>query len=272
MILINLFNKLYQCGYNYHKIIMSNEMSWHEISIERKKLMIYEYNEKFNICKKIKNLYKSIFFLISNLYYKITHNDLISNLYIEKLLSEQSQNMVELRTKTNKIMDSYPDLYSGVVKWISGNCWLNPIITNGYKDKLSNTDLQIYDSISEAIKLVEPIEKPLVLFHGFEKFSNYDEMDFAVGKKFTFKGILSKTSFFPIAEIFAYSQNYFQPKYFIIIYSSKSKHIGLDIKQPKYDEFEYIGKPNESFEIIKICKRFRGIHMETFYILKNLDY
>ena len=40
------------------------------------------------------------------------------------------------------------------------------------------------------------------------------------------------------------------------MYPPGSKHIGLDIKQPKFDEYEYIGKPGENFKLIKICKVF----------------
>jgi hypothetical protein len=57
-----------------------------------------------------------------------------------------------------------------------------------------------------------------------------------------------------------------------VFYKPGSKHLGLDIKPEKYDEFEYIGKPGESFKIIKICKIFNGIHLQTFYICESQDY
>ena len=88
MIFVNLFNKLYQYGYNYHKIIISNKMTWDEICDEKKKTFISKCNETFDIYKTMKNLYKLIFFVVSNFYYKITFNDLMNDLYLENLLSK----------------------------------------------------------------------------------------------------------------------------------------------------------------------------------------
>lgn len=68
------------------------------------------------------------------------------------------------------------------------------------------------------------MSKPLVLFHGFETYSNYNKKDFKVEYTFTYQVILSKTICFRIAP------NYFQPKYLIIYYPSCSKHLGLDTK------------------------------------------
>ena len=158
------------------------------------------------------------------------------------------------------------------MKWISGNCWSNALITNGYASMITEQDKYIINSINEAIKLVEPIKKPLVLFHGFEKYINYNSNDYHVGKVFTFNGILSKTSSFDVAQRFSLSQNYLQPKYLVVFYPENSKHLGLDIKLPPNDEYEYIGKSGESFKIIKIYKRFNGFSLETFYICENLDY
>jgi len=56
---------------------------------------------------------------------------------IESILVNQDLDMNELRTKTEKAIYSNPNLYSGIMKWISGNCWLNSKITNGYMDKLT---------------------------------------------------------------------------------------------------------------------------------------
>lgn len=83
---------------------------------------------------------------------------------------------------------------------------------------------------------------------------------------------MSKTSNFEIAKQFAQTQNFIQPKYFVIFYLSGSKHIGLDIKPPKYDEFEYISKQNESFKIFKILQIFNGLQLQIFYICESLDY
>ena len=178
--------------------------------------------------------------------------------------------MNEVREKTNKILNNDPDLYSGVMHWISGNCWSNAYITNGYS-QIPNINTYIVNSINKSIEIVEQMNKPLVLFHGFEKYSNYNEYTFKVGTKFTFGGILSKTSCFRIAQMFACCQNYLQPKYLVVFYSIGSKQIGMDIKLKQFDEYEYINKQGESFEITDIYRRFNGIILETFYICKSLD-
>jgi hypothetical protein len=146
------------------------------------------------------------------------------------------------------------------------------LITNGFVEKLTDIDKEILDSINKSIDLVQPMSKPLVLYHGFEYFSNYNEEDLIIGKVFIFPGILSKTSCFRIAKSFAQTQNFFQPKYFVMYYPIGSKHVGLDTKLPKYDEYEYIGKSGEKFKIDKIYKRLNGIMLETFYVCTNLDY
>jgi len=58
----------------------------------------------------------------------------------------------------------------------------------------------------------------------------------------------------------------------VVYYPIGSKHVGLDIKPPKYDEYEYIGKSGEKFKIKKIYKRFNGLRLETFYVCDSLDY
>jgi hypothetical protein len=199
-------------------------------------------------------------------------NDRDDKKYIKKILKNQDLDMKELRIKTEKALSNNPDYYYGIVKWISGNCWLNTLITNNFESELSNVDKKIIESINKTIELVEAIDKELILYHGFEKFTNYNEESFKIGSIISFPGILSKTTYFPIAQQFANTQNYYRPKYFIIFYPKKSKHIGLDIKTNIYDEYEYIGKQGEKFEIIKICKVFYNLQLQTFYICKSLDY
>jgi len=248
---------------------MANNLTLDEINKTMKMTIsdknILDYNIIF------KKIYQTIFYLCYNITNKFIFNDLMDNIWIETILITQDLDLKELRTKTEKAT-SNPDLYSGIVKWISGNCWLNSLITNGYTNHLSDIDKQIINSINKSIELVEPMSKPLVLFHGFEIYSNYNEKDFKVGHTFTFQGILSKTTCFRIAQCFAQSQNYLQPKYLVVYYSSGSKHLGLNTKLPKYDEYEYIGKSGETFVIKKIYKRYNGLRLETFYVCDNLDY
>jgi hypothetical protein len=140
------------------------------------------------------------------------------------------------------------------------------------ESELEQNDKFIITSINKTIEQVEPMNKPLILYHGFEKYINYKENDFQIGHCIVFPGILSKTSSFKVAQQFANGQNYFQPKYLIVFYPIGSKHIGLDIKPEKYDEYEYIGKQGETFKLIKICKVFTGLQLQTFYICESQDY
>ena len=255
-----------------HKQLLNNNPTLNDILIDREKNSLYSNFYIISLSKIIKNIYQNIYYPIYNIFYKIYNNDIVSNIMIESILLNQDYQMNELRIKTNKVLDNNLVLYSGVNKWIEGYCWLNMLITNGYKDKLSNIDKYILNSINESIELVEPMSKPLLLFHGFEYLSNYNEEDLIVGKIFEFPGILSKTSCFRIAECFAKTYNYHQPKYFVISYPKGSKHIGLGIKPHRYDEYEYIGKSNEKFRIDKIYKRLNYLRLETFYICANIDY
>ena len=70
----------------------------------------------------------------------------------------------------------------------------------------------------------------------------YKDSILLLNGEFVFKGILSKTVSFKIAKQFSLGQNYFNPHYFIFYYPKNSKHVGLDIKPEKYDEYEYLMK------------------------------
>lgn len=254
--------------------MLNNKPTLKELDDLKNKTFL-EPNE-LNFIAISKQIYQIFYYSLTNLYeyckmskYSKYYSD---KKYIKNIIDKQDLDMTEVRTKTDLALKNYPDLYWGVMRWISGCCWSNSLITNGYESELLDIDKQIISSINKSIKLVESINKPLVLFHGFEKFSNYKEDNLQVGKIFKFPGILSKTSKFDIAKQFANTQNYFQPKFLIVFYPKGSKHIGLDIKPTKYDEYEYIGKQNETFKIIRICEVFNGLKLQKFYICENLDY
>ena len=269
-----LFNKIFSnlkfISIKIHNKLLNNNPTLDEIEMEMEKTILSPNTT--TLSKTSKNIYQTTYYLCYNIGFRLLFNDLIDNIEIESILINQDLNMEELRTKTEKATTNNPNLYSGILKWISGNCWLNSKITNCYIEKLTDIDNQIIDSINKTIELVEPMSKPIILFHGFETFSNYGEENFKIGYTFTFPGILSKTTCFRIAQCFAQSQNYFQPKYLVIYYPRGSKHVGLDIKPSKFDEYEYIGKTGETFVVKKIYKRFNGLRLETFYICDSLDY
>ncbi len=270
MLFNHLFINLKNIMLINHNRLLNNNLTFDEINIIKKK-SIFDNND-INLSKLFKNLYQTIFYLFDNITNKLIFNYLIDNTMVELILKNQDLNMEEIRTKTEKATNGNPDLYRGIVEWIAGNCWLNALTTNGYKKKLTHIDKYIINSINKSIQLIEPMSKPLVLFHGLELYSNYNEKHFKLGHIFTFKGILSKTTCFRIAQKFAQSQNYLQPKYIVVYYPIGSKHLGLDIKPSVYDEYEYIGKFGEKFRIKKIYKRFNGLQLETFYICDSLDY
>jgi hypothetical protein len=269
-----MIQKLINNLYIIHKSLLDDSLSLSEINVIRNKT-IFEQDD-FNIKNKLKNVYQIFYYTINNLFEKIKISNykkfIQDKKFIQEIIDSQDLDMNEVRTKTNLALDKKSDLYYGVMRWISGCCWSNSLISNGYESELLDIDKDIISSINKSVEIVEPIEKPLVLFHGFEKFSNYKEDTLVVGNEYLFPGILSKTSNFTIAKQFAQSQNFLRPKYFVVFYPSGSKHIGLDIKPPKYDEYEYITKQNEKFKIKKICKIFNGLQLQIFYICESLDY
>ena len=261
---------------NYiHSILLDKFLTIDFIKDQRQKRLFDIDN--LTILSIIKSTYQLFYYTLNNAYVYFTYkNFLTDSKFVNELLSKQNLDMNELRNKTNKALDNndkqYPNLYMSITKWIAGNCWSNSLITNGYGSELFDIDKEIIFSINKSIELVEPIENQLVLFHGFEKFTDYKEDLFEVDKIFTFQGILSKSSYFEISRQFAQSENYFQPKYIIVLYPKGSKHIGINIKPIKYDEYEYISKSGECLKLIRICKVFYGLQQQIFYIFESQDY
>ncbi len=267
-----MIKKLINNIYLIHKSLLDNDLS--SSNVIRHQTIFG--SDDFNIKNTLKNLYQTFYYTMENLFEKIKISNykkfIQDKKFIQEIIDSQDLDMKELRKKTDLALNDKPDLYSGVVKWVAGCSWYNSLISNGYESELLDIDKDIISSINKSVEIVEPIEKPLVLFHGFEKFSNYKEDTLVEGNEYIFPGILSKTSNFEIAKQFAQSQNFLQPKYFVVFYPSGSKHIGLDIKPIKYDEYEYISKQNEKFKIKKICKIFNGLQLQIFYICESLDY
>lgn len=269
--------KIFKHLINFHTKLIDQNVTYEEIKLIRLKTIFdVDIPDPFKI---FKDLYFIIFNIISNIFISLLYQkNNKSSQYIKEIITTQSSNNCEsikiLRKKSDFMFDKYKDLniYSGVVKWIAGNCWINALITNDYIDLIEPIDQEIFDSIKKAVELVDPIESPIVLFHGFEKYSNYNVKDLFIGNIWSFNGILSKTVNFKIAQSFATAQNYFKPSYLIVFYPANSKHIGLDTKAIFCDEFEYIGKPGEKFKIIDIHEISKGLFLETYYICLSLDY
>ena len=77
--------------------------------------------------------------------FQLLNQDNPDNKYIEDIMKKQDLNMIKLRTKTEKVLNI--NTYNGVMKWIEGNCWSNPLITNRFVNELDLVDIHIINSI-----------------------------------------------------------------------------------------------------------------------------
>lgn len=143
----NVFSNLH----TLHRVLLSDSIGLKEIRNEMNKT-ICSPNE-INLQKLLKNIYKNIFFGIENLLYlgynvlnfQLLNQDNPDNKYIEDIMKKQDLNMIKLRTKTEKVLNI--NTYNGVMKWIAGNCWSNPLITNRFVNELDLVDIHIINSI-----------------------------------------------------------------------------------------------------------------------------
>lgn len=183
-----MFYKIINNIYLIHKGLLDNNLTFKEIDNIRNKTLFE--SDEFNLKNTLKSIYQTIYYSVNNLIERIkisNYKKLIQDKkYIQQIIDSQDLDMNDVRNKTELALKNNNDLYYGVMRWISGCCWLNTLITNGYNSELSDLDKKIIYSINKSIELVEPISKPLVLFHGFEKFSNYGEDELIVNKEYTF--------------------------------------------------------------------------------------
>lgn len=216
-----------------------------------------------NLCTIIEN----------GLYYLTTSQTTIKRdrEYIQSLIVGANFNMSEVRDKTEFALQNKPKKYSDIVSYVSGNAWLNSKISKG--DKLSDIDNEIYKSINDTVKETQPLSYPITLFHGFERFTMYNEHIWKLRHTIYFPWFLSKTPSFDVALRFAstYDNNKFRQKFMVVNYPVGSKHIGLDIRAHD-DEFEYLSKSGENLKLVRICKVSNFPYMMIFYVFKSKDY
>lgn len=199
--------------------------------------------------------------------------------YIQNLKNNPNLNMTELWTKTESLFNvaNSPNqkLYSGILSYMGGNAWLNMKLSFG--EILHGRDKEIFDSINVAVQNVEPLSYPITLFHGFETFTNYNENKWNKNDIISVPEFLSKTPSFDVANRFARGQSYkFNRKFLVVEYPIGSKHIGLDIRNPKdlgghtefNEEYEYLSHSNEQLKLINIIREIEFFHINTFYICK----
>ena len=178
--------------------------------------------------------------------------------------------MVEVLDKTNKAIRAINDndIYMSLVNYICGHCWINSKLSNN--QKLSNDDIQQINNINYIIHTTEPMETELYLFHGFEKYTKYDEHNYKISNIINLKGFLSKTLSFDVAEIFAKHYNFFHRKFIVVQYSKQSKQISQNIRLVGHNEYEYITFSNEKLIIIDIVQYFQFPCVYTFFICELL--
>jgi hypothetical protein len=174
-------------------------------------------------------------------------------------------------------------LYRSIISYVSGNCEFNSKLSKN--KEVTNIEQKIIDDITNAQELVIAIDEPIILIHGFERFTNYSDYAWKIGNIIKFKHVLSKTINYNIAESFAKSYEYYSfffRKYLLVNYKNNSKHIIPDIKIKYIDsEIELIELYDDSeFEFIRIGERLKFIGIEykfgffyinKYYIFENID-
>lgn len=190
------------------------------------------------------------------------------NRNLEQYVEILHENLIikEMEEKTNKVIDMFDNNFIAyaITQYTAGNCWFNVKLSHNLK--LNDDEQLTLKHINLATSLVEPLSVKLTLFHGFEKYVNYEINNNVVNVK----GIISKTLSLNIAQRFASGTNNLQQEFLIINYSEGSRHIKQSIR-PFDEEFEFLSHSNESFEIVRICKYFDNFRLLTFYVCVPLS-
>lgn len=207
-------------------------------------------------------------------------------MYLEKQIINPNLDLTEIIEKTENAFTGYPHAYMSLTSYVSGNCWLNSKISNSKNNglrsinylgitnpsslNLNEVDLDIAKSLVQTVERVIPLSYPVLLLHGFEQLTNYNEKRFKVNSVITFPWILSKTPSFGIASRFAKTATQtskYNQKFLLVEYEAGSKQIHMDIRFND-EEYEYLTSPNEQLKIIEIFKEFKFPYMYTFYYCK----
>lgn len=193
--------------------------------------------------------------------------------YLTELIKNPNLNMTEIVQNTGDIVNNDSKLYSAMLQYMGGNCWLNGKLSRG--ETLEGKDKDIYDGVNKLARSVKPLSYPISLFHGFEYNTDYGEHTWSKGHHILIPGFLSKTPSFDVANKFASSRDlfsYFNRKFLIVQYPKGSKHIGADIRHPTCPEYEYLTFSGERLQLADIHRVFSFPIIMTFYVCKSLDY
>ena len=271
---------------NFHNFMIGQHIN-EDFICNLQKQTIFDQTNKLPFYKKI---YIIAFFGTYNAidYFFMNKTKMLSDRnYIQSLINKNNINDVEQQLKNNKnfknyiqilhqipiikemelktdlILNDKNDLGNSIVQYTAGNCWFNVKLSHGFE--IDNYERNIIDNINLASKLVEPLSEPITLFHGFENFVDYGNLNDLINVK----GILSKTLSINVAKKFAYSTNSLRPKFLVIDYKKGSQHVKLSIR-PHDEEFEFLSHSNETFKIVRTCKFFEGYSLLTFYICEPI--
>lgn len=229
------------------------------------------------IFNMVYNLLRSI---LTNYYEYYHHTNTPKSLDLVRSLitaSDDKIDMTEIRQNTDNLfnqknMTDYEKRdYTNISKYMSGSCWMNSKLSAGIDVPLSEDEKQIMESINRTVNKVTPLSYPVVLLHGFEIGTIYNDDQWRSKHIIKIPGFVSKTPSFKVATRFAngyvnYSNNKYRSSYIVVSYPEGSQHINLDIRNKKNEEYKYLTRSNESLIITDIVKIFAFPHLYVFYL------
>ncbi len=183
-----------------------------------------------------------------------------SNEFMNLIIGKTEEAFKNLKSTHGE--EIHNQVYYDITRYVSGNCWMNSKLSNGLE--LDSEETRIIKSVNQLIDSVQPIGVPLVLFHGFERFTKYQE-HYKPGQIINLPGFLSKTLSFGVAERFAMCNDWFNPTFIVVQYKPDSKHVHHDVRT--FDnEFEFLTNSNEKLVVKNICQYPYMLKFYTFYI------
>lgn len=191
---------------------------------------------------------------------------------INKDLIPQDIERIHSAREKSKMIMSYDEYSASCSEYYNGNYMPNGRLCK--KEKLSDDDITLLSNMHKTLGVVEPLDYPVVLIHGFESHLEYDTKNWGIGKRYYFPFFLSKTVSWQVATYFAKaSGNRFYQKYLLCCYDKGSRHICLDIKDEYNDEYEYLSgfEKFEFVEKIYHLSLFPYPVLRVYYVMKHID-
>jgi hypothetical protein len=177
--------------------------------------------------------------------------------------NEVLKEVFENTKKVEQLLHS-SNAYADFVKYTSGNCWINCKLSNNIA--LTDANQQMVNSINALVENVKGLTKSVVLFHGFEKLTDYGMSPKPfIDDIINVKGFLSKSLSLDIAKSFASSCNWLCPRILVVIYPEGSKHI-FPTHRIQNTELEFLTHSNEKLIITKIVTYHEYPKYFTYFI------